>query len=361
MKTYNNLYNTFLSNNNIKLAINNATKGKRKRKRVALIYNNPDKYVPIIREYAKNYKAKYHNPKQIYDGIIRKVRTIIVPNIYEQILHHMIVQTLLPMFTKGMYEHSYGSIPGRGGYHGMKRIKIWIKRGGKNIKYCLKMDIKKYFDSIPHEILKSKLSKKIKDEEFLKIIFEVIDTTESGIPLGFYTSQWLANWYLQDLDHYIKEQLGAVYYIRYMDDMVIFGSNKKKLHKMRLAIEKYLNSLGLTLKDNWQVFRFENNGKYRDLDFMGFRFYRNKIILRRSILLRATRKAKRISKKEKITVYDCKQMLSYLGWIKATDVYSIYEKRIKPYVDFQYCKRRVSKDARRKNKWHGISQVMVIT
>ena len=83
--------------------------------------------------------------------------------------------------------------------------------------------------------------------------------------------------FCKGLDHYIKEQLGAVHYIRYMDDMVIFGSNKKVLHRTRQAISDYLeNELGLSLKDNWQVFRFSyGNGKGRDLDFMGFRFFRN--------------------------------------------------------------------------------------
>ena len=80
---------------------------------------------------------------------------------------------------------------------------------------------------------------------------------------------------------------------------------------------------------------------------MGFKFYRNKIILRRTIMLKATRKAKKISKKEKITIYDIRQMLSYLGWIDCTNTYGMYEKWIKPYVSFKYCKKRLSNYDRR--------------
>ena len=207
------------------------------------------------------------------------------------------------------------------------------------------MDIRHFFDSIPHDRLKAKLKKTVHDEKMLELLFRIIDVTEVGIPLGFYTSQWLSNWYLQGLDHFIKEQLCAVHYMRYMDDMVIFGSNKRVLHRMRQAISDYLEmELGLELKANWQVFRFSyGNNQGRDLDFMGFRFYRNRTILRKSIMYKATRKARKISKKEKTTILDARQMLSYLGWIDCTDTYLMYRKWIKPCVSFQQLKRKVSR------------------
>ena len=215
------------------------------------------------------------------------------------------------------------------------------------------MDIRKYFESIPHDILKAKLSRIILDKDFLKVVNTIIDVQEIGLPLGFYTSQWLANFYLTDLDHFIKEELCAKYYVRYMDDMVILGGNKRQLHKMRQEIEKYLNEiLGLQMKDNWQVFKIEYVDKHgkthgRALDFMGFKFYRNRTTLRRNIMLRASKKAKRIKNKDKPTLYDCRQMLSYTGWISATDTYGFYKKYIKPYVNIRYMKKRISKHERR--------------
>ena len=323
------------------------------------MYEDKDKWIPKYKNVAENFKNASHTPIEIYDGISRKKRTIIVPTIKEQIIHHMVVNVLKPIFMNGMYEHSYGSIPDRGGKRGKKTIQKWIKHDKRNIKYCLKMDIKKYFENIPHDILKEKLAKIIHDQKFLLLLYEIIDVSDKGIPLGFYTSQWFANWYLQELDHYIKEVLGVKYYIRYMDDMVIFGSNKRELHRIRQNISDYLeNKLGLQMKENYQVFRFDylRCGKHygRPLDFMGYKFYRDKIILRKSIMLKATRKAKKISKKEKPTVYDIKQMMSYLGWLDDTDTYNMYLKRIKPYVSFQKYKRRISKYDKReakKMKW----------
>ena len=353
MKTYKNLWNTFLSDDNIREAIMNASKGKRNRALMKDIYNNPDYWIPIIRGWALNFENAPHVPVQIYDGIKHKKRQIIVPSNKEQVIHHMICNVLKPIFMKGMYEHSYGSIPKRGGTMARNRIERWIKHDKHNTKYVLKMDIHKFFDSVSHTILKRKLKEKIRDERLLEILFTVIDITKVGLPLGFYTSQWLANWYLQDLDHFIKETLGAKYYMRYMDDMVIFGANKRKLHKLRIAIEEFLyRELDLELNPKWQVYRFicikHDKERGRDLDFMGFRFYYNRVILRKSIMLRCSRKAKNIFRKGECTVYDARQILSYIGWLDYTDTYRFYLKYVKPFISIQRCKRKVSADDKRK-------------
>lgn len=354
MKSYNHLWEKFISDENIELSIKNAIKGKKRRRRVQKCLKDPD-FPKKIKEYAENFYNYPHTPREIYDGISRKKRTIIVPRFEEQIIHHMIVNTMLPIFTKGMYEHSYGSIPNRGGHKGAKQICKWIRNGGRDCKYCFKADIRKYFDSIPHDILIAKLRKVIHDKRFMSLLETVIDVTPNGIPLGFYLSQWLANWYLQGLDHYIKEELGVKYYTRYMDDIVIFSSNKRRLHWVRKAITNYLcDELGLEIKRNWQIFRFhyvKSNGREigRYLDFMGFRFYRNRITLRKSLMLKITRRARHIYNSKKITIHDARCMLSYMGWIDATNTYQMYLVWVKPCVNIQRCKRIISKYDRRNN------------
>ena len=363
MKSYNHLYEQYISEENYYLAVRNATKhkgGKKRKYRRARFYKrHARQLMPYVMHYATHFHNAEHEPKLIYDGIRRKQRQIIVPTMLEQIVHHMAVNVMKPIFMHGMYEHSYGSIPDRGAHLAKKQIEKWIRDGGKNCKYCLKMDVKKYFDSIPHHILKRKLAQVIHDDRFLAVLNEIVDAVPGsrGIPIGFYTSQWFANWYLTGLDHYIKEQLHAVYYVRYMDDMVIFGPNKRDLHKIRKEIDRVLNiNLGLQLKDNWQVFLFDyvkKNGKRvgRDLDFMGFRFYRDHTTLRRQLMLKATRKARRVCKKKaRKNIYDVRQMLSYLGWIDATDTYGMYKKWIKPYISFRAFKRYVGRYQIRQNR-----------
>lgn len=363
MKSYNHIYETFISDENIKKSIRQFAIGRTQKPEVKELICETKENVEKIRKYAENYKAIKRKPIYIFDRSGKKKRKIYVPSNMEVIMQHMIVNALMPIFKKGMYEHSYASIPGRGIFDAKKVIEKQIKKNPGKVKYCLKMDIKKFFDSVPHEIILEKLSEKIHDKKMMEVIEETIKCTETGLPLGFYTSQWFSNWYLQGLDHYIKEELQAEFLIRYADDMVIFGSNKRKLHKMQKKIEKYLKEkLGLTMKNNWQVFRFDyigKDGKHhgRDLDFMGLRFFRDRTTLRKSLMLNATRKAKKIWKKEKETLHDARQMLSYLGWIKKTDTYSMYLKWIKPFVDFGKLEKRISNYEKRRNG--GISHEVV--
>lgn len=249
----------------------------------------------------------------------------------------------------GIYYHVYGSLPGRGAHTAKKYIEKWIRHDGKNCRYFLKMDIKQFFNSVPHDKLYEMMERYIHDEKMLVLMHKVVDSTDKGLPLGFHTSHWLANWYLQGLDRYIKQELKAKYYIRYMDDMVIFGSNKRKLHKMRIRIDGYLSAIGLQMKENWQLKRFDYNGRGKDLDFMGFRFFRNRTILRKKVMHKMTRRARRIWKKEKPTIYDCKQMMSALGLLRATDTYGMYLEHIKPFINFQKLKRKISRYDRRVN------------
>jgi len=349
LKTYRNIWKDCISRDNILLAIRNASRGKRDRKYVREVFENAEQYVPFFVEYAENFIHPKHTPKIIYDGISRKKREIIVPSFKEQVIHHMAVNVLQPILMRGMYFHSYGSIPNRGAHLGKKHVEKFIRHNPKKCKYFLKMDIRKFFPSIDTELLKNKLWIIIKDEKFYSMLCKIVDTSPNGLPLGFYTSQWLANWYLQDLDHYIKEQLRAKFYIRYMDDMVIFDGSKRTLHRMRTAIECYLSErLNLDMKDNWQVALFDNSfRKGRALDFMGFRFYRNRTTLRRSILMKATRKARRISRKPRKTVHDCMAIISYLGYFSNTNTYSAYRVWFKPYVNIKIAKKRISNYTRR--------------
>ena len=349
MKSYNHLWEIFISDENYYRAIHNASlnkHGKKKKRKAKYMREHAEELKDHYINYANNFKNAKHVPMTIYDGVRRKKRQIYVPTMDEQVIHHMVSNVLQPIFMRSMYEHSYGSIPDRGAHKAMKRINTWIKKDPDNFRYILKLDVKKYFDSIPHDILKAKLSRLIHDRKFLYILFEIIDVTKKGIPIGFYTSQWIANWYLTDLDHYIKEVLRAKYYVRYMDDMVVTSDNKEDLRRIKEGIEYYLNTfLGLELKHSWQIFPLAS----RDLDFMGFRFSFNKTTLRKTILAKARRKALRIYKRG-ITIHSARQMLSYCGWIGATDVFNYYNRYIKPYVSFTQLRQYISRYERKHRK-----------
>ena len=367
MKSYKHLFEQLISYEKLDKAIETSSLGKRNRHEVKRVLNNKDRYIKRLQELLTNRSLKFrmHEAVLINDGMKAKKRLIIKPDyLYEQILHHAIVQVLTPIFMRSMYPYSCGSLPGRGGLYGKRYLAKYIKENPKKIKYVAKGDVKKFFQTVDIEKVKEKFRRLIHDENMLYAIFLVLDANKAtyngeiidmGLPIGYYLSQWVANWYLQDFDYFIKQKLKIKCYVRYVDDFVLLSPNKKELHKAISAISHYLEDISLKLKDNYQVFRFayiDKTGKERGrpIDFMGFKFYRDRTTLRRGILLRATRKAKAISKKINLSWYECTQLLCYLGWFKYTDTYKIFERFIKPIVNIGECKKVVSLRQRRINK-----------
>lgn len=411
MKTCKNLYEKIISEENLKKAFYNAAKGKRNRKDIQRILDNVDEHVAFLHGLLEReeFKPAYHKPVQINDGFKMKKRYIIKPYYkYEQVVHHAIVQVLAPtdkeiaadtslkkVINRGAYEFTCGSVKGRGAHYGKRYIERWIRNDRKNTKYVLKIDVRHFFESIPHDRLKEKLRTVIADEKTLRLLDIIIDAVPDGLPLGYYTSQWLANFYLQDLDHYIKQEIwkpekekktqqyiarmkrkgiknytapeypcGVKYMVRYMDDIVCFGANKRDLKTALERIENYCSEkLGLTIKKNKQIFPLSKEialtaatqgkaalaaGKKtkeigRALDFMGFLFRRTRTTIRKSILYRITRKVRKVARKETVNWYDASSIVSRMGYFKHTDAYNVYLERVKPYVNIKKLKKIISK------------------
>ena len=342
----------------IRSAIINAARNKKNRAEVQNVLKDIDKHVDIIFGMIENetFKPTPYRQFEVVDGISGKHRLVSCPAFFpDQCLHWLVILASQEIFMKGMYEYVCGSIPKRGVHYCRKVVKKWIQTDRRNTKYCAKLDISKFYPSIDHGALKATLRRKIKDQKILWLFDKIIDSTESGLPIGNYTSQWLANFLLQDLDHAIKEEMHVVHYVRYMDDMVLFGSNKKKLHAVVKEIAARLAPLGLKLKANWQVFRVDYTDKKgkqrgRDIDFMGFRFFRDKVIMRKKIALRARRLAKRISKSKTISFHKAAAMISYCGWFKCTNSAEYRKKHIDPNIKISLLKGVIRNENRKHDK-----------
>ena len=169
----------------------------------------------------KTYTPSPYQIIELFDGATKKKRTISKPRFYpDQIIHWALMLQIEHIIMKGMYLYNCGSIPKRGTSYGQKVIEKWMRNDPKCTKYCLKMDVSKYYPSVSNEIMKAKFRKKIKDRDCLWLIDQIIDSAE-GLPIGNFTSQWFANFFLVDFDHFVKQQSGAHYYIRYVDDLVV--------------------------------------------------------------------------------------------------------------------------------------------
>lgn len=347
MKRAGYLYDGICDLENIKKAILKSSLGKRKQYRVKNVIDNIDVYAAKIQQLLrmKTYLPSPYTVKTIRDGATQKERAISKPRYYpDQIIHWSLMLQLQPLMMRGMDRYTCGSVPGRGTALGQKTLRKWLDNDRKNTKYCLKMDIRKFYPSVNNDILKAAFRRKIKDVDCLWLIDTIIDSSV-GLPIGNYTSQWFSNFFLQDLDHLIKERLGVKYYVRYVDDLVLLGPNKKKLHAARHEIEAYLSSIKLTLKPNWQVFRVDK----RAIDFLGFRFYRDRTTLRKRNALRIKRRISKIGKKPRLGYRDACAIISYWGWIKRTNSYNFHRKNIKPNVSIRQARKVVSRHAKVRN------------
>ncbi|GHS84746.1 hypothetical protein FACS1894201_03550 [Bacteroidia bacterium] len=263
---------------NIRYAFYLATKGKHKKRCVQewLLRDNEADF-ERIREAFLSYSVvvgKYHSFK-VYEP---KERWIHASEFEARIVQHAMMRVCCPIFERFQIADSYACRVGKGQYKALEKA----MKNHRKTQWFVKMDVRKYFDSIDHAILKTLLRRIIKDPFVLNVFDRIIDSfhsplfedTNKGLPIGNLTSQYFANYYLGFVDHYIKETLHIRYYVRYMDDMVIWGNDKFLLlqnhEKIRLFLE---NRLQLTLKV------ICHNKTADGLPFLGYRIMQDRLRL----------------------------------------------------------------------------------
>lgn len=218
----------------------------------------------------------------------------------DRICHHAIMNVLEKIWVGSFTKDTYGCVKERGIHGALRALKKDLKNKNET-KYCLKIDIKKFYPSVNHSILKTIIRKKIKDEELLHVLDNIINSAP-GIPIGNYLSQYFGNVYLNVFDHYIKENKKIKYYYRYVDDIVILHNSKEHLHELLKDIENFLSeNLDLIVKKNHQVFPVESRG----IDFVGYKFYHTHVLLRKEIKKSFARAVKKNNPQS---------LASYYGW-----------------------------------------------
>jgi retron-type reverse transcriptase len=298
MKTYKNLYKEICSIKNLYKAYLKAKSGKSKKPYVILFSEDLDNELKKLNQELLNYIYK---PKKLKKFIIRdpKTRTIHASAFRDRIVHHAIVNIIEPIFEKIFIYDSFASRKNKGTHLAVKRIEEFIRKvsgNGRLIKeainnnqiegYCLKADIKSYFDNVNHEVLLNVIKKKVRDEKTLWLIKQILDNFEGkeigrGMPLGNLTSQFFANVYLNELDYFVKHILKAKYYIRYVDDFVIIHRSKKRLEYYKKEIENFLiTKLKIWLHPAKSKIIVLRNG----ITFLGYRiFFHYKLLVKRNI------------------------------------------------------------------------------
>ena len=305
MKRINNIYSKICAIDNLIEADKKARKGKLQSIGVRIHDRNREANILALHEALinKTYKTSNYHTFIIHEPKEREIYQL--PYYPDRIVHHAIMNILEPIWMSVFTADTYSCIKGRGIHAVVRKLKTALRDRG-NTTHCLKLDIRKFYPSIDHNVLKNIIRRKIKDADLLALLDSVIDSAP-GVPIGNYLSQYFANLYLAYFDHWIKEVKGVKYYYRYADDIVILSDSKDELHCLFSDIKQYLqNNLKLDIKANYQIFPVEARG----IDFVGYRFYHTHVLLRKSIKKNFAKAVKKAGK------YSRQIQSSYYEWAK---------------------------------------------
>lgn len=366
MKRVRNLFPQLISDENLRLAIEDVNRAHRwlprhkPNKTVAWVESDIPARIKELREIILNgFEPAPLAKKRRYDKSAGKWRDICEPKLWpDQYVHHTLIQVLEPVMMRGMDRHCCGSIKGRGIHYGMNLIKKWMKEDIKGTKYCLELDIHHFYESLRPDVVMNRLRQLVKDNQTLDLAERII---HDGVQIGVYTSQWFANTTLQPLDHLIREgNYGVTHYLRYMDNFTIFSSNKRKLRKLLVVIRKWLQGIDLEIKGNWQVFPTA----YRLPTALGYRFGHGYTLLRKRNLLRLKRQLNRYYKKRhyhrRVSMRLATGLISRLGQLNHCNNTQVYQRIYHGKVQREL-KTVVREYSRRdKLKWSTFSEQMTI-
>lgn len=369
------LFNSICSMDNLYRAYQNAKSGKGWYKEVKQIEKRPFYYLAGLQYMLKNHLFKTSEYEIFILNEGKKKRDVYkLPFFPDRIAQWAILQVIEPFLVANMTADTYSAIPGKGiqpivndlrEYYKTKRVdgkkkSVWVPSillsDEENTRYCYKIDLHHYYQSINHEVLKQKFRKVFKDPELLWLLDEIADSINTateedlielslsgeievdpntGIPIGNYMSQYSGNFYLSSFDHWVKEELHVKHYYRYMDDVVIFASSKEELHEIHRKVTAYTRDyLHLNIKGNYQIFPT----KVRGVDFVGYRFFGEYTLLRKSTAINFKRKMRACRKKMENnippTYSEWCSFNSYKGWLGNCDSYRLFKKYMEPLIEY---------------------------
>ena len=291
-----------------------------------------------------------------------KWRDLYIPCLDDLIVAHMVMNASMQAFMRGMHPHSCGSVPGRGIKHVNRTVKNWFLND-RACRYFVKLDIRHFFDSIDRDLLIQVLESKIKDQNVIDVFTQIIDSAPVPCPVGYYTSPWLANLYLEKFDWFVEQQLYKErrgkrikyvrHYLRYVDDLLLVGTSKTDMKKAVREIQRWLKEKrGLEIKDAWEIKAIGKHtmvdGEWKMkpgtywCDLGGYKFCKDATIMRDGVFLATRRLAKKMGKQKRYTAHQSMSINSRLGWASHCNSNNFIKHEIEPYVNITTARRIIS-------------------
>jgi len=305
---------------NLILAWRKARKGKTRKNDIVEFEKNLIENLLALHYELKN---KTYKPRDLTTFPLRdpKTRLISKSDFRDRVVHHAIINVIGFLFEKSFIYDSCANQIDKGNLFALRQFEKYTRKVTCNLKieaFCLKADVKHYFEEVDHEILLSIIKRKIIDERVIWLILQILennvchsggrDKGKKGMPLGNLTSQFFANAYLNELDYYVKHVLKIKYYVRYVDDFVILHESKEQLEIWKEQINNFLREK-LNIELHSQKSRIIHLSK--GIDFVGFRnFYHCRLVRKRNI--RKMQKRLDFLRNEEISYLELTN--SYQGW-----------------------------------------------
>lgn len=329
-KRVNNIFFDKLKFKNMIAAYEKTSQGKKKYKEIINyemdLANNITQTLKQL--YNGTYQVGKYREFQIYEPKKRIIQSL---PFKDRIVQQWYVEEFIkPIFIPKFIEDTYACIDGRGVHKGVKKLNRYMYNYSKKNEnlYILKCDISKFFYSINKEKLFNIIKRKVKDKQFLELTKLLIyhNNELKGIPIGNYTSQYFANIYLNELDHFVKEKLKIKYYVRYMDDFILLLKDKEQAKEALNEIREFLeNKLDLKLNKKTNYFKMKQG-----VIFCGYKIYNDHILLRKDNKKKIYKKVKNWNKLYYQNKLDLKQtcirLNSWIGHAQNADTYLLVQK-----------------------------------
>lgn len=319
MSKINNFYEKLLNKEIILKSIKKTASGRKNKPIVRKAFRDLDSFTEKILERMKNRNFKMGEliTREIFEGSSKKRRTITYLKEFEpQCILAVLFDNIGHKLTNKSYFHSYGSMPGKGAHSLSNFIFDWIRKDVKHTKYYVKMDIRHCFQTIRHDMVRKACEHFVKDKDILKLLFSALDAYNKdigiGLPIGFLTSPWFSHMVLSKIDFLASQSGNSSYYVRYMDDYIMFGSNKRHLLKNAIMIQEELRKMGMELHEDPIVKKLDEE----PLEYIGFKFTRNEKTLRDDLKCRVLSGIESFKKNR--NARNAKKLISYNGWMRST-------------------------------------------
>lgn len=283
----NNIYSEIYNLSNLILAWRKARKGKTKKDYVKEFEQDT---LGNLLKLQEELEKQIYSPQPLKTFILRdpKTRKISKSAFRDRIVHHALFRIIEPIFDKTFIYDSCANRIRKGNLFALNRLNLFKRKVTNNLRkeaFCLKADIKHYFQEVSHKILLKIINRRIKDDKVLLLIKKILENGQTsfdiGMPLGNLTSQFFADVYLNELDYFVKHKLRAKYYIRYVDDFVILYNSREQLKKWKEEIDRFLRK---ELKLELHPQKSKLIPLSRGIDFVGFRnFYYHRLLRKRNI------------------------------------------------------------------------------